>query len=108
MLGRAAETGKYLDKIDIVSVDEEAREDYVKVRSMCLLAQNRRMEAAKFFSNIVTEANSKEWPTYELACHNMREILYRYEDSLPVIYGMAKEEYDLFVHHAAKCIKERA
>ena len=27
----------------IASVDEEAREDFVKVRSMCLLAQNRRI-----------------------------------------------------------------
>ncbi|MGM9733149.1 MAG: tetratricopeptide repeat protein [Prevotella sp.] len=107
MLGRAAETDKYLDKVNMGNVDEDAREDYVVVKSMCLLAQNRRMEAARFFSNIVTEATRKEWPTYDSAYSNMKNILYRYKDSFPEIYGMPKEVFDLFVHHAAKCIITR-
>ena len=107
--GKTEDAFKRVDKMSADDLDEKVKKELTVVRSLCLLALNRREEAAKCYASsieISDESAHFHTPLYKKVNDDIQRNLKEYSDRIKEL-GLDGKPLDIFTHEVYKLVKAR-
>ena len=107
--GKTEDAFKRVDKMSADDLDEKVKKELTVVRSLCLLALNRREEAAKCYASsieISDESAHFHTPLYKKVNDDIQRNLKEYSHRLKEL-GLDGKPLDIFTHEVYKLVKAR-
>ena len=107
--GKTEDAFKRVDKLSADDLDEKVKKELTVVRSLCLLALNRREEAAKCYASsieISDESAHFHTPLYKKVNDDIQRNLKEYRHRLKEL-GLDGKPLDIFTHEVYKLVKAR-
>ena len=107
--GKTEDAFKRVDKMSADDLDEKVKKELTVVRSLCLLALNRREEAAKCYASsieISDESAHFHTPLYNKVNYDIQRNLKEYRHRLKEL-GLDGKPLDIFTHEVYKLVKAR-
>ena len=107
--GKTEDAFKRVDKLSADDLDEKVKKELTVVRSLSLLALNRREEAAKCYASsieISDESAHFHTPLYKKVNDDIQRNLKEYRHRLKEL-GLDGKPLDIFTHEVYKLVKAR-
>ena len=107
--GKTEDAFKRVDKMSADDLDEKVKKELTVVRSLSLLALNRREEAAKCYASsieISDESAHFHTPLYKKVNDDIQRNLKEYSDRIKEL-GLDGKPLDIFTHEVYKLVKAR-
>ena len=107
--GKTEDAFKRVDKLSADDLDEKVKKELTVVRSLSLLALNRREEAAKCYASsieISDESAHFHTPLYNKVNYDIQRNLKEYRHRLKEL-GLDGKPLDIFTHEVYKLVKAR-
>lgn len=107
--GKTEDAFKRVDKMSADDLDEKVKKELTVVRSLCLLALNRREEAAMCYASsieISDESAHFHTPLYKKVNDDIQRNLKEYSDRIKEL-GLDGKPLDIFTHEVYKLVKAR-
>ena len=107
--GKTEDAFKRVDKLSADDLDEKVKKELTVVRSLCLLALNRREEAAKCYASsieISDESAHFHTPLYKKVNDDIQRNLKEYSHRIKEL-GLDGKPLDIFTHEVYKLVKAR-
>ena len=107
--GKTEDAFKRVDKMSADDLDEKVKKELTVVRSLSLLALNRREEAAKCYASsieISDESAHFHTPLYNKVNYDIQRNLKEYRHRLKEL-GLDGKPLDIFTHEVYKLVKAR-
>ena len=107
--GKTEDAFKRVDKLSADDLDEKVKKELTVVRSLSLLALNRREEAAKCYASsieISDESAHFHTPLYKKVNDDIQRNLKEYSDRIKEL-GLDGKPLDIFTHEVYKLVKAR-
>lgn len=107
--GKTEDAFKRVDKMSADDLDKKVKKELTVVRSLCLLALNRREEAAKCYASsieISDESAHFHTPLYKKVNDDIQRNLMDYRHRLKEL-GLDGKPLDIFTHEVYKLVKAR-
>lgn len=107
--GKTEDAFKRVDKMSADDLDEKVKKELTVVRSLCLLALNRREEAAKCYASsieISDESAHFHTPLYKKVNDDIQRNLKEYSHRIKEL-GLDGKPLDIFTHEVYKLVKAR-
>ena len=107
--GKTDDAFKRVDKLSADDLDEKVKKELTVVRSLSLLALNRREEAAKCYASsieISDESAHFHTPLYNKVNYDIQRNLKEYRHRLKEL-GLDGKPLDIFTHEVYKLVKAR-
>ena len=107
--GKTEDAFKRVDKMSADDLDEKVKKELTVVRSLSLLALNRREEAAKCYASsieISDESAHFHTPLYNKVNYDIKRNLKEYRHRLKEL-GLDGKPLDIFTHEVYKLVKAR-
>ncbi len=107
--GKTEDAFKRVDKLSADDLDEKVKKELTVVRSLSLLALNRREEAAKCYASsieISDESAHFHTPLYNKVNYDIQRNLKEYRHRLKEL-GLDGKTLDIFTHEVYKLVKAR-
>ena len=107
--GKTEDAFKRVDKMSADDLDKKVKKELTVVRSLSLLALNRREEAAKCYASsieISDESAHFHTPLYKKVNDDIQRNLKEYSDRIKEL-GLDGKPLDIFTHEVYKLVKAR-
>ena len=107
--GKTEDAFKRVDKMSADDLDKKVKKELTVVRSLSLLALNRREEAAKCYASsieISDESTHFHTPLYKKVNDDIQRNLKEYSDRIKEL-GLDGKPLDIFTHEVYKLVKAR-
>ena len=107
--GKTEDAFKRVDKMSADNLDKKVKKELTVVRSLCLLALNRREEAAMCYASsieISDESAHFHTPLYNKVNYDIQRNLKEYRHRLKEL-GLDGKPLDIFTHEVYKLVKAR-
>lgn len=107
--GKTEDAFKRVDKMSADNLDKKVKKELTVVRSLCLLALNRREEAAKCYASsieISDESAHFHTPLYKKVNDDIQRNLKEYSHRIKEL-GLDGKPLDIFTHEVYKLVKAR-
>ena len=103
--GKIEDAFRRVEKMSDEDLDDDARMELVVVRTLCLLALNRRDEAVRCYAHSIGQLNDYSNP-YHKVNEDITENFAEYHHQLELL-GLDGQPLSLFTHEVYKQVKAR-